>query len=132
MNTLKGIVSNLKTTGHMTLVELKVGKYLLKSIVLETPQSAPYLKIDNTINVLFKETEVIIAKGDLTPMSLQNRINGVVSKIERGEILGRLTLDSDIGEIVSLITTSAIDQLILKKGDNVTAMVKTNEIMLSA
>jgi len=131
MNILTGQITALEVNGNLTLVTAKVDNVVFKSIVIETPQSASYLEVGREIKLLFKETEVIIASGTISNISLQNRITGSVSQIEKGTLLSRLTVRTPVGDIVSIITTKSVEQLKIIKGAKVTAMIKTNEITLS-
>ena len=64
MNILKGTIEKLTISGSLTLIGIKVKTIDMSAIVIDTPKTAPYLKIGNTITVVFKETEVIIGKGN--------------------------------------------------------------------
>lgn len=130
MNILKGEIETVKERNNLSLVSIKVGQIRLSSIVIDTSDTAPYLKPGNSVSVIFKETEVIIGKGKDHKVSLQNKLEGHVESIETGDLLSKLTLSTMVGKIISVITTNAVDQLHLKKGSEITAMVKTNEIML--
>ena len=131
MNTLKGKISNIEVNGSLTLVSVNVSGILLKSIVIETPETAPYLKVDNTIKVLFKETEVIIGRENISNISLQNRISGTIASIEKGTLVSKLTIKTKVGEIIAIISSSAVELLKAVPGLEVVAMIKTNEILLS-
>ena len=131
MNSLQGEIESIQAQGALSLVKIMVPGAVLSTVVIDTPATAPYLVSSGKIQVLFKETEVIIAKGADLAISLQNRLPGVISSIEHGELLGKLTIETQAGKITSIITTNAIRQLELVQGDRVTAMIKTNEIMLS-
>lgn len=130
MNILKGQIETVKERNNLSLVSIKVGQIRLSSIVIDTLDTAPYLKPGNNVSVIFKETEVIIGKGKDHKVSLQNKFEGHVESIETGDLLSKLSLSTKVGKIISVITTNAVDQLQLKKGSEITAMVKTNEIML--
>ena len=131
MNTLKGEITSVTVNGSLSLVQVKVGETRLSAIVIDTPETAPHLQPGNAIHVIFKETEVIVGKGIDHAISLQNKMTGKVISIASGDLLSKLTLDTTAGEITSIITTNAVIQLQLKPGSSVTAMVKTNEMMLS-
>jgi molybdate transport system regulatory protein len=45
--------------------------------------------------------------------------------------LSKIVVESSVGNITSIITSNAVEQLQIKVGSQVTAMIKTNEIMLS-
>ncbi len=131
MNTLQGQISNIEVNGSLALVTVIVKNVSFTAIIIETPKTASYLKIGNTITILFKETEVVITTGPPEHISLQNQILGTVKKLEKGTLLSKLIIDTEIGEIVSIITSNAVQKLSIEKGSEITAMIKTNEILLS-
>ncbi|TSE11354.1 MULTISPECIES: TOBE domain-containing protein [Aquimarina] len=131
MNILKGKITAVKTNGNLSLVEIDVDNISFKTIVVETPDTASYLTKGNIVKVIFKETEVIIGKGVEHAVSMQNKIVGKILTIENGELLSKLTIDIGVGNIVSIITTNAVQELRLQVDEKITAMIKTNEIMLS-
>lgn len=131
MNIFKGKITSIKISGSFSLVEVNVEDIFFKSIIIETPETATWLVEDNEINVIFKETEVVIGKGLEHAVSMQNKIHGEIFEIDNGALLSRITISTTVGKIVSIITYNAVQQLQLQVGENVTAMIKTNEIMLS-
>ena len=131
MNIVPGKIESVRVHGSLSLVRIKVPGAVLSAVVIDTPGTAPYLAEGGAVKVIFKETEVVIGKGTDHIISLQNRLPGSIRSIEVGELLSKLTLDTEAGGITSIITANAVQQLQLKKGDKVTAMIKTNEIMLS-
>jgi molybdopterin-binding protein len=131
MNTLNGKISAIEVNGSLTSVAVKIGEITLKSIVIETPETVSYLEKGHDLKVLFKETEVIIGTGDTSNISLQNKIPGNVISIEKGTLVSKITIESKVGKITAVISTSAVESLNLEKGQAVTAMIKTNEILLS-
>ena len=131
MNILKGTIEKLTISGSLTLIGIKVKTIDMSAIVIDTPKTALYLKIGNTITVVFKETEVIIGKGNTDEISLRNKFKGTIEILESKELLSKLTINTNVGKISSIITTNAVKQLKLELGTAVTAMVKTNEILIS-
>ena len=131
MNKLAATIVAIDSNIHMSLVDLAVGDDLLSATLLETPAQASYLKVGNQVSLLFKETEVSLGKNLSGLISLRNRLNAKVTHIERGEILSAVTLDYQQSNIVSVITTRSIDRLQLVVGDDVEALIKANELVLS-
>lgn len=132
MNSFAGHIVSIKESGKMSLVTISIkGDLKIKAILLETPETASYLKQNNPIQVLFKETEVVIGHDMNHQISLQNRIQGTVSHLEKGALLSKLIVQSEIGDIGSIISTQAIQDLGIQEGSKVVAMIKLNEIMLS-
>ena len=131
MNRLKGEISSITTEGNLSLVTITCGEITLKSVIIEKPGTVPYLKTGHPVNILFKETEVVIGKNTELPISLQNRIPCKIDRIESGKLLSKIVLKTSTDEIVAIITSNAVEQLALEPGLPVLAMIKTNEIMLS-
>lgn len=131
MNVLSGKIASVNPSGDLSLVRVRCGDLFISAIVIDTPDTASYLREDQPVRLIFKETEVIIGKGFEHEVSLQNRLKGKVIQIEKGELLSKVTISSKQGEISSIITTNAVNQLGLTTGSEACAMIKTNEIMLS-
>ena len=130
MNILPGTIREIQTHGNLTLARIAVSDITFSSIVIETPATATYLKPGTEVQVMFKETEVIIAKSS-QEISLQNRIPVRITEITKGQLLSQLLLQFHDYQICSVITSNAVNQLQLKHGSEVIAMVKTNEVMLA-
>ena len=131
MNIFKGKITFIKVSGSLSLVEVDVDGILFKSIIIETPDTAAWLVNGNEINVIFKETEVVIGKGLQHTVSMQNKIPGEIFEIDNGALLSKITMATTVGKIVAIITYNAVQQMQLEVGETITAMIKTNEIMLS-
>jgi molybdopterin-binding protein len=89
------------------------------------------LQKGKAITVIFKETEVIIGTGTNHTISMQNKFVGPIISIESKALLSKLIIETSVGKITSIITTNAVKQLKLIVGLEVTAMVKTNEILVT-
>ena len=132
MNKLKGSIGKVEVSGSLSMVTISIGDSTsFKSIVIETPETALYLQEGKPVNIIFKETEVILAKGNPDGISLINRIPAEVKDIKAGGILCEVNLATEAGPVSAILSRHAVDLLSLKKGDQVTAMVKLNEIMIS-
>lgn len=130
MNKLKGQIAAVDSNSHMALVDVAVGPDIFTATLLETPQTAPYLQAGREVTLLFKETEVSLAKNLSGLLSLRNRFAATVRAIERGTILSAVTLDYRGMPLVSIITTRSVARLQLAVGDTVEALIKANEIAL--
>ena len=131
MNSLRGNIIDIQVCDNISLVKIQCGDSVLSSIIIETPSTISYLREGNSINVLFKETEVIIAKKGEYEISLQNQLPCLIEHIKKGQLLSRIKLKFNNTEIRSIITSNAVNKLELEEGMEVLAMIKTNEIMLS-
>lgn len=130
MNELNGKIIDTQVEGNLSLVHIGTHSEMITAIVLETPRTAAYLETGRSVRVLFKETEVIIAK-EIGTISLRNRLPCTIKKVESGKLLSRLVLAYHEYELVSIVTTGAVKDLQLEEGMAVVALIKTNEIMLA-
>ena len=133
MNSFRGHIVRIQTSGALSMVAVSLpGGVELTAIVIETPDSASYLTEGSPISVLFKETEVILSAGRAADIGVQNRIPGVVRQVEAGELLSRVVLETPTGELEAVIGSEELKSLGLAPGDQATALIKINEVMLSA
>lgn len=130
MNRLIGTITAIESNDHLSLVDVVVGQDGFTAMLLETPQDAPHLRVGNRVAVLFKETEVSLAKELSGRLSLRNRIPGTVRQMLCGEILCEVLLERDGQTVTSIITARAVRRLELREGDLVEALVKANEVSL--
>lgn len=134
MNVLQGNITDITTADDLSLVKVSAAGYTFTAIVIDTPELSAYLKKDAPVRILFKETEVMITTTMPLAISVQNRIICRIAGITTGKLLCELTLrlENSDAEIRSIITRNACEQLTLQIGDKVTALIKTNEVSLSA
>jgi len=130
MNRLRGRIISIQSNDHVSLVDVDVSGDIFTATLLETPEDASYLRMGNVVDVLFKETEVSLAKGLSGLISLRNRVNTTVKFVRSGIILSEVVLDYRGQAISSIITTGSIRRLDIKPGDEVEALVKANEVIL--
>lgn len=130
MNKLKGKIMNIESSEHISIVDIDVEGDLFSSVIIETPETADYLRIGEEVFMLFKETEVSIGKALSGNLSLRNRLKSKIKTIEKGTVLTKITLDYKGKDIISVITTRSTNKLDLKVGDEVQGLVKANEVII--
>jgi molybdopterin-binding protein len=65
-------------------------------------------------------------------ISARNQIKGKVVEVTKGATTSHVRVDIGGGQIVtSAITNEAVDELGLKKGDNVIAVIKASDVMIA-
>lgn len=130
MNRLLGQIICVESSGHMALVDVAFEQEVYSAIVVTGAEAAPYLTVGKSILMLFKETEVSLAKNLSGEISLRNRIPATVQSIEFGTLLSAVSLDYRGHSIVSVITTRSVRRLALTPGDRVEGLIKANELTL--
>ncbi len=65
-------------------------------------------------------------------MSARNQLKGTVKSIKHGDIVGEVVIELPDGQqITSIITEDAIKSLRLQEGNQVTAIIKSTEVMVA-
>jgi molybdopterin-binding protein len=64
-------------------------------------------------------------------LSARNHLKGIVEEVQLGDVLAHVTMRVGDSLIESVITRRSAEELKLKKGDSVTAVVKATEVMIS-
>ncbi len=65
-------------------------------------------------------------------ISARNKLEGVVKKIENGTVASTVKIEiSGSTNLTSMITKEAVEELNLKEGDKVEAVIKATEILIS-
>ncbi|KIO54599.1 TOBE domain-containing protein [Flavobacterium hibernum] len=132
MNILTGTISKIQSHEGISLIKVRSSNVIFSSIVLDTPETAHYLQVEREVRIIFKETEVIISKDLKANISIQNQLSCRIESIKKGVILSQINLMHEDQIIKSIITSNACEQLDLKENDSVMALIKTNEVSLSA
>jgi len=130
MNKLTGIISKIQQSGAILLVDVDVDGHNFSAMLIESAFSPEWLQTGRIIELVFKETEVSLAKNLSGLISMRNRMKCTVFHIERGELLSKISLKFQKYVITSAITTRSVNSLDLKIGDEVEALVKANEVSL--
>jgi molybdopterin-binding protein len=64
-------------------------------------------------------------------LSTRNQIKGKVAQIVKGAVMAKVKIDIGGGNVItSTITVDAVNDLKLKKGDEVTALIKASSVMI--
>jgi molybdopterin-binding protein len=63
--------------------------------------------------------------------STRNRLPGVITALKLGDIMAQIDIRVGDNHVVSVITREAAEELNLREGDHVVAMVKATEVMVS-
>ncbi len=130
MNKLPAIITKIQQSGAIILVDLDVNGQAFSAMLIESTEPPEWLFAGHAVDLVFKETEVSLAKNLAGLISTRNRIKCEVKIVERGDLLSKITLSFQEYELTSAVTTRAVDSLQIKAGEEVEALVKANEVSL--
>jgi molybdopterin-binding protein len=64
------------------------------------------------------------------PISARNKLKGSIEEIILGDVMAHVVVRVGENVIESAITRRSVEELKLKKGDKVTAIIKATEVMI--
>ena len=130
MNKLKGKIVDIQSSENISIIHVDVDGDVLSSIVLEGKKGPFNYNVKDSVTLLFKETEVGLAKNLTGMISLRNRFKATIKKIDKGPVLAKVTLNYRDHIIESIISSQSAVGMKLKEKDEVEWLVKTNEVTL--
>jgi len=130
MNKLPGKIIQIQQSGAILLVDVEIEHQFFSTLLIESMNKPSWLCTNNIVNLVFKETEVSLAKNLSGQLSIRNRMLCKVQKVEKGVLLSKITLKYKKYTIISAVTTRSVDALQITEGDDIEALVKANEISL--
>ena len=64
-------------------------------------------------------------------ISARNRLAGTITSIKLGGVMAEVVVAVGENEIVSVVTRTSVEEMGLAEGDEVTAIIKSTEVMLA-
>lgn len=64
-------------------------------------------------------------------INVRNQFRGKIKEIIRGDVVTEIDVDTPSGIVTSVITTRSVDDLGLKVGSEVVALVKSTEVSIA-
>lgn len=126
MNKLTGVIKEIKNCDDIVQIYIDIKGKIFTSLILSSNE---VYKIGQKVNILFKETEVMIASKN-SKLSARNAFLSKISTIQNGEILSIIKFDFDEKEIVCIVTKNAILDLECKVNEEFIWFVKSNEVSI--
>lgn len=132
MNTLSGHIVAIEAHGSIAIIDVAVDGNHFTATLLGSAEQLAAWKIGQPARLLFKETEVALAKNLSGQISMRNRMPGTVIALEVGQVLTRVVFDMQGVHINSVITSRSARGLQIAVGDAVEGLVKSNEMSVLA
>lgn len=63
-------------------------------------------------------------------VSARNQLTGTVKSVVLGDVMAEVVIDVAGHDVVSVITRHSVENLGIKAGDTVTALIKATEVMV--
>jgi len=128
LNQLKGKITDLSRVDQFSKVSLTVENQILHAIVINVNAINPNLLVGQTVNILFKETDVTLSIEPLKQISIDNQIPVVVKEIQKGILLSRIKVTFQNTLIKTVVPTEFANKIAIRMP--VTMLIRSNELML--
>ena len=89
------------------------------------------IKVGKTVKLAVKPTQIAIAKNFNGELSYSNQLKSTIISIENGQLLSSIKLKYFDTTIESIITASSSKRMALHVEDEVTVLIKANELSIS-
>ena|SRR5574344_382998 len=120
---------NLGSVNAQITLELKSGKQLVSIITLSSVDNLG-LNLNDEVIALIKSSNVLISTDTDLKISARNALRGKIENINKGDVNSEVTIDVDGDKVVTVLTTSSLENLNLKVGLEVDAIIKASDIMI--
>jgi molybdate transport system regulatory protein len=133
-NAIRGVVEQVTTGAVNSEVALKVSEGVaIIAVVTNESVEALGLKPGRDALALIKSSFVILARGEeALRTSARNCLKGVVARHERGAVNDEVVVEIDAGKtLVAVITRRSADDLEIKPGVAVQALIKASHVILA-
>lgn len=90
----------------------------------------PESEIDRFLSRTLRRIDVADRRASFRRISGRNQLVGRVVAIKISGLLAQITLSIGEQQITSIITTDAVREMRLQKGDTVAALIKSTEVMI--
>lgn len=64
-------------------------------------------------------------------ITARNQLRGTVTSIKLGGVMAEVVIKVGEHEVVSVVTRTSVEELGINEGDEVTAIIKSTEVMLA-
>jgi len=125
MNTFIAKVINIEPGDIISYIQVQSADEKIRIIKSTLPQ---WLSVGDKVECKIHEASVCVSKECPGRVSIENRLKANLKEVRHSDSLCELTFDSEMGEVVSLITQLAYDELGLEVECEATMLIRGVDI----
>ncbi|MBN2895513.1 MAG: TOBE domain-containing protein [Campylobacterales bacterium] len=129
-NTLYGTIASLKSGAVQTEVVLSIGSQQIVSTITNESVERLQMKIGDPAYALIKSSSLILAKTKPERISARNVLHVSVEEVIKGAVNAEVKLLFGDATMNAIITNDSCDELMIKKGYEVYAIVKASSVIV--
>jgi len=117
--------------GNLCFIDTDIDGHILRSVVVGGSGDL-HASIFDTVQLLFNESEVIVAKSFIGTVSISNILPCKLSGMQKGDVFTRLSLSICQQQFHALVPTYSCDAMDLCEGESVDVLLKINDIFINS
>ncbi|WP_328317315.1 TOBE domain-containing protein [Streptomyces sp. NBC_00388] len=131
-NQLPGTVTGVTDGAVMATVKVRLqgGQDVTAAITLESVRELG-IEEGSAVRAMIKSTEISLATGPVTGLSIRNRLPGTVTDVTTGGAMASVKVAVEGAELTAAITRESATELGLAPGSSVVALIKSTEVSLA-
>lgn len=131
-NQFPGTVTSVTPGEVMATVRTRLdgGQEITAAITLEAVKELG-IAAGSAVRAMVKSTEVALATGPVTGLSIRNQFPGTITDVTTGGAMATVKISIAGGELTAAITRDAVTDLDLAAGTPVVALIKSTEVSLA-
>jgi len=130
-NRLPSVITGISKGQLNAHIRLDWRSQPLSVIVTSSAVDDMKLEVGDVVDVIFKASDVILAKGLGGQISARNIMHGTVSDVREGFPLALVTIDTGEDKVSAELTLSSLKDMNIKIGDELDAVIKSSELILA-
>jgi len=127
VNQLKATITQIDNIDNLNLLTLSCGKQTIKILTLELN---PNLKVNSSVKLSVKSTDIAIAKNCNGMLSYTNQLQAKITNIKNGKLLSSIRIDIEGFGLESIIMLDSCLKMGLKVGDEAVVLLNSNNISI--
>ena len=133
MSHLTASIEKIESVASLNIVTFLCAEQKLQMVSLELNSN---MQVGIKVKLACKATSVALAKPTMEVksfceiLSYANQLKVTISTIDSGKLLSSITLALGSLTLESIMSTESVQRLGLKKGDEVIALIKANELSI--
>ncbi len=128
-NRFSATIVDIQKGGVTAEIKLDVGdgRHFI-AVIARTAAEEMGLVVGSSVTACVREGDMLLKKGDT--INVRNRATGTITNLRPGTVTTELTLATERGDLFALLARSVADDMTLKVGDAVTALMRERDFLV--
>lgn len=130
-NCFSGRVTAINEGAVNAMVEIAVASFTIYAAVSKTSLEKMELKIDDSVDVLIKSSDLILSMDDSITLSCRNCFSGMVSAVKNGAVNSEVYINLEENyKLCVMVTNDSVKSLNITYGTNLKAFCKASSVLI--